>query len=102
MSCGAPADGDAGQVDAVDPSGQAVITGRVVDASGQPLAGAYVRLLDSTGEFAGEVPAGDTGQFRFFAAGGNWTVRAVTSRSAPVDVTVSAVVGQAVEARIAV
>lgn len=102
MSCGAPADGDTGQVDAVDLSGQAVITGRVVDGTGQPVAGAYVRLLDSTGEFTGEVCAGDTGQFRFFAAGGSWTVRALTSRSAPVDVPVSAVVGQAVEARIAV
>ena len=37
--------------------------------------GAYVRLLDSSGEFTAEVPTSATGHFRFFAADGNWTLR---------------------------
>lgn len=42
----------------------------------EPVAG-YVRLLDGSGEFTAEVPTSATGQFRFFAAPGNWTVRAL-------------------------
>ena len=42
-----------------------------------PVGGAYVRLLDSTGEFTAEVPTSATGQFRFFAAPGSWTLRAL-------------------------
>ena len=37
--------------------------------------GAYVRLLDSTGEFTAEVPTSATGHFRFFAGDGSWTLR---------------------------
>jgi hypothetical protein len=35
---------------------------------------AYVRLLDSTGEFTAEVVTSATGDFRFFAAPGRWTL----------------------------
>jgi uncharacterized protein DUF1416 len=42
---------------------------------GDPVAGAYVRLLDATGEFTAEVPTSATGHFRFFAGDGNWTIR---------------------------
>ena len=52
------------------------------------MAGAYVRLLDGTGEFTAEVVTSATGDFRFFAAPGNWTVRAL-SRSGNGDVTIS-------------
>ena len=45
---------------------------------GAPVAGAYVRLLDVTGEFAAEVVTSAAGQFRFFAAPGTWTVRALS------------------------
>ena len=38
---------------------------------GEPVDGAYVRLLDATGEFTAEVPTSATGQFRFFAAPGD-------------------------------
>ena len=61
-----------------------------------------MRLLDGSGEFTAEVVASGTGDFRFFAAPGEWTVRALsssgngTSTVAPegsgvhnVDVTVS-------------
>jgi hypothetical protein len=36
--------------------------------------GAYVRLLDSTGEFVAEVVTSATGDYRFFAAPGTWTL----------------------------
>ena len=54
--------------------------------------GAYVRLLDSTGEFTAEVVTSATGDFRFFAAPGEWKVRSL----APVgkgERTLSAEVG---------
>ncbi|MBA8796218.1 putative GH25 family protein [Friedmanniella endophytica] len=53
---------------------EAVIQGRVL-REGEPVAGAYVRLLDSTGEFTAEVPTSATGHFRFFAGDGSWTLR---------------------------
>jgi hypothetical protein len=63
----------------VDPEKETVITGRVVDNSGQPVGGAFVRLLDGSDEFTAEVVASATGDFRFFAASGSWTVRALSS-----------------------
>lgn len=53
---------------------EAVIQGRVL-RGGDPVAGAYVRLLDSGGEFTAEVPTSATGHFRFFAGDGPWTLR---------------------------
>ena len=54
-----------------------------------PVAGAYVRLLDATGEFTAEVVTSAAGQFRFFAAPGTWTLRAL-SRQGNGDTTVAA------------
>ena len=51
----------------VDVAKEAVIQG-VVSRDGAPVVGAYVRLLDSGGEFTAEVPTTDDGGFRFFAA----------------------------------
>ncbi len=62
----------------VDLEKETVITGRVVDGSGQAVGGAFVRLLDSSDEFTAEVVASATGDFRFFAAPGNWTLRALS------------------------
>ena len=53
-----------------------MLTGRVV-AGGEPVGGAYVRLLDGTGEFTAEVVTSAGGDFRFFAAPGTWTLRAL-------------------------
>ena len=39
----------------VDLEKETVITGRVVDSSGQAVGGSFVRLLDSSGEFTAEV-----------------------------------------------
>ncbi|SGO12385.1 DUF1416 domain-containing protein [Mycobacterium tuberculosis] len=41
--------------------------------------GAFVRLLDSSDEFTAEVVASATGDFRFFAAPGSWTLRALSA-----------------------
>ena len=60
-----------------DLSKETVLAGRVV-AGGEPVGGAFVRLLDSTGEFTAEVVASASGNFRFFAAPGTWTVRALS------------------------
>lgn len=62
----------------VDLERETVITGRVVDDAGQAVGGAFVRLLDSSKEFTAEVVASSTGDFRFFAAPGTWTVRALS------------------------
>lgn len=63
----------------VDLEKETVITGRVVDDAGHSVAGASVRLLDDAHEFAAELIASATGDFRFFAAPGTWTVRALSS-----------------------
>jgi len=73
--CGAPPQGTAG-LEGVDLTRETVIQGCVV-RDGAPVAAAYVRLLDGTGEFTAEVQTSAEGQFRFFAAPGDWTVRAL-------------------------
>ena len=44
---------------------------------GAPVAGAYVRLLNDTDEFTAEVVTSPEGEFRFFAAPGDWKVRSL-------------------------
>ena len=85
--CGAPLQGQTLPA-GVDVEKETVITGRVLASDGQPVGGAYVRLLDSTGEFTAEVVASGTGDFRFFAAPGTWTLRALSSTGNG-DVTIS-------------
>ena len=63
----------------IDLAKETVITGRVVDGSGQPVAGASVRLLDAAEEFTAELLATTNGDFRFFAVPGTWTVWAVSA-----------------------
>jgi len=63
---------------AIDLQKETVIAGRVVDDSGQTVGGASVRLLDDSHEFTAELIASSTGDFRFFAAPGTWTVRALS------------------------
>lgn len=80
---------------------ETVIQG-ALERDGQPVAG-YVRLLDARGEFTAEVPTSATGQFRFFAAPGTWTLRAlVAGRNSGVDRTVVAERGEVAEVRVAV
>ena len=86
--CAAP-DQSAPLPASLDLEKETVITGRVLAESGEVVPGAYVRLLDSTGEFTAEVVTSPEGVFRFFAAPGKWTLRAL-SRQGNGDLTVDA------------
>jgi len=83
----------------VDAGKEAVIQG-VVKRGGQPVVG-YVRLLDDGGEFTAEVPTSATGEFRFFAAPGNWTVRALVP-GGTADRVVNAATGSIAEVEVSV
>ena len=96
--CGATTGGLS--VAGIDTTKEAVIQGRVLRA-GAPVSGAYVRLLDSTGEFTAEVQSSATGYFRFYAAEGDWTLRTLY-RGGSVDTSVTAEQGTAVDAQVVV
>ncbi|WP_375501864.1 DUF1416 domain-containing protein [uncultured Jatrophihabitans sp.] len=70
--CGAPAQTPTIPA-GIDLTKETVIYG-VVSKDDAPVPGAYVRLLDSTDEFTAEVVTSATGDFRFFAAPGQWTL----------------------------
>jgi hypothetical protein len=70
--CGSPAQNPTLPA-GVDLEKETVIYG-VVSTGDAPVPGAYVRLLDGTGEFTAEVVTSATGDFRFFAAPGQWTL----------------------------
>jgi hypothetical protein len=72
--CGAPTQG--GGLAGIDLATQTVIQGSVWH-DGTPVAGAYVRLLDATDEFTAEVVTSPEGEFRFFAAPGEWKLRSL-------------------------
>jgi len=72
--CGAPKQGSG--LAGIDLTRQTVIQGAVWH-DGTPVAGAYVRLLDSTDEFTAEVVTSPEGEFRFFAAPGEWKLRSL-------------------------
>jgi hypothetical protein len=76
----------------VDLEKETVITGIVSAADGAAVGGAYVRLLDSSGEFTAEVVSSPEGVFRFFAAPGSWKLRAL-SRAGNGEVIVDATRG---------
>ena len=48
------------------------------------------------------MPTSATGQFRFFAGPGEWTLRTLAPGSEPVDRTVQAAIGDVVEIEISV
>ena len=73
--CGAPKQG--GALAGIDLETQTVIQGQVWH-DGAPVAGAYVRLLDTTDEFTAEVVTSPEGEFRFFAAPGEWKLRTLS------------------------
>lgn len=75
--CAAP-DQSAPLPASVDLQKETVITGIVRNTDGEAVGGAYVRLLDSSGEFTAEVVSSPEGVFRFFAAPGSWTLRALS------------------------
>ena len=89
--CAAP-DQSAPLPASVDLQKETVITGTVKNAEAEAVGGAYVRLLDSSGEFTAEVVTSPEGVFRFFAAPGKWTLRAL-SRHGNGNLTVDATRG---------
>jgi hypothetical protein len=92
--CGAPV--QTLDLEGIDVAKESIVQGTVVK-DGSPVAGAYVRLLDSTGEFTAEVQTSATGAFRFFAAPGEWTLRTLTSGGGSTDAKATAVQGEVVE-----
>ncbi|MGH3392557.1 MAG: DUF1416 domain-containing protein [Actinomadura sp.] len=85
----------------VDLAKEAVIQGTVV-RGGAPVSGAYARLLDSTGEFTGEVVTSDEGIFRFFAAPGDWTVRVLAPGGVRIDSSIKAAIGEVAAFEVAI
>jgi hypothetical protein len=96
--CGTTAGGPALSAN-VDPGKEAIIQG-VVTRAGEPVPNAYVRLLDRTGEFTAEVPTSATGQFRFFAGPGEWTLRTLAP-GAQAESAVTAALGTIAEVEVA-
>jgi len=86
-------------LDGVNVAKEAVIQGQVV-REGEPVGNAYVRLLDTSGEFTAEVPTSASGHFRFFAGEGQWTLRTLAPKSEPVDRLVAAQIGSVAEVTI--
>lgn len=100
-TCGAVPGGP--DLTGIDLSKQAVIQGIILRdgasdgvPNGTPASTGYVRLLDSDGEFVAEVPLDENGHFRFFAAPGEWLVRALVP-GASSEEQVVANYGRAVE-----
>src|SRR5580698_2621044 len=94
--CGSP---DQATIDRNGIADGATVIQGLVYAGDSPVAGGYVRLLDSGGEFTAEVVTSATGQFRFYARPGSWTVRLVPgsghdAADAKVDVTDGEVSGR--------
>jgi hypothetical protein len=89
-SCGAPA---GGVTITKDKAGkEAIIEGQVL-RGGAPVSRGYARLLGSGDEFVAEVPLGDDGGFRFFAAPGEWTLRVLAPGGVRVEQDVTADIG---------
>jgi len=78
---------------AKDAGTQAVVQGRVT-RNGSAVATGYARLLNAGGDFVAEVPLGDDGGFRFFAAPGDWTVRVLGQGGIRADQGVTAALGE--------
>ena len=98
--CGAPAGG----VPVAAASGvgsQAVVEGRVV-RDNAPVSTGYARLLGTGDEFVAEVPLGEDGGFRFFAAPGTWKLRVLAPGGARADRSVSAEYGKVTSVEVTV
>jgi len=93
--CGAP---DQDTLPALEVSAAEAVVHGHVRSGGEPVPGAYVRLLGTTGEFTAEVQTSATGYFRFYAADGDWTLRTLSRGARTVDTPVTSSKGEAVEA----
>ena len=90
-SCGAPAGGVTITKDKA--LKEAVIEGQVL-RDGTGVSTGYARLLGTGDEFVAEVPLGEDGGFRFFAAPGEWTLRVLAPGNVRLEQEVSADTGQ--------
>ncbi|MBO0803667.1 MAG: DUF1416 domain-containing protein [Nocardiopsaceae bacterium] len=97
--CGAPAGGVTITADAA--SKEAIVEGRVL-SGGAPVTTGYARLRGTGDEFVAEVPLGDDGGFRFFAAPGDWTLVVLAPGGVREERTVSANTGQVTKIEIVV
>jgi hypothetical protein len=97
--CGAPAGGASAPAGAA--GSQAIVQGRVTQ-NGSAVPTGYARLLNSGGDFVAEVPLGEDGGFRFFAAPGSWTLRVLAPGGVRAERAVSADVGRVTELEVAV
>ena len=98
-SCGAPA---GGVTITKDKAGkEAIVEGRVL-RGGDPVATGYARLLGTGDEFVAEVPLGDDGGFRFFAAPGDWTLRVLAPGGVRLEQSVTADIGHVTTVEFAV
>jgi Protein of unknown function (DUF1416) len=98
--CGAPA-GGVPVATAANAGDQAVVEGRVVRGDA-PVSTGYARLLGTGDEFVAEVPLGDDGGFRFFAAPGTWKLRVLAPGGARADRSVSAEYGKVTKVEVTV
>ena len=98
--CGAPAGGFSVSTVAGSLGSQAVVEGQVT-LQGQPVSTGYARLLGSGDEFVAEVPLGDDGGFRFFAAPGSWTLRVLAPGGLRAEQAVQADYGQVTKIEVA-
>lgn len=98
--CGAPAGGFSVSKVAGSLGSQAVLEGQVT-LQGQPVSTGYARLLGSGDEFVAEVPLGDDGGFRFFAAPGSWTLRVLAPGGLRAEQAVQADYGQVTKIEVA-
>ena len=98
--CGAPAGGVPVSA-ATNAGNQAVVEGRVV-RDNAPVTTGYARLLGTGDEFVAEVPLGEDGGFRFFAAPGDWTLRVLAPGGVRLEQAVSADIGHVTTVEFAV
>ena len=96
--CGAPVGGAKVRKDG---GREAVVQGRVT-SGGAAVPSGYARLLNDGGEFVAEVPLGEDGGFRFFAAPGTWKLRVLAPGGIRAERTVSAATGEVTELEVAV
>jgi Protein of unknown function (DUF1416) len=96
--CGAPA-GGVTITKGID--NEAIVEGHVTH-DGTAVTTGYARLLGTGDEFVAEVPLGDEGQFRFFAAPGNWKLRVLAPGGLTASEQVEAALGSITKLEVAV
>jgi hypothetical protein len=99
--CGAPAGGVSVSTATGTLGDQAIVEGRVT-REGAPVATGYARLLGTGDEFVAEVPLGNDGEFRFFAAPGSWTLRVLAPGGLRAERSVQADFGQVTKVEVTI